>query len=121
MTENVNRYFIINKPYNMLSQFISSDMATLLADLDFNFPEGTHAVGRLDSNSEGLLILTTNKKITRLLFHDTKPHVRIYFVMVKNIVSEESLQKLRNGVSIRIRNDEYYTTPHCDITIVDNI
>jgi len=81
----------------MVSQFISSDETALLGDLDFDFPEGTHAIGRLDSNSEGLLILTTNKKITRLLFQDTKPHIRIYFVMVKNIVSEESLQKLRNG------------------------
>ena len=66
MTNNPNRYFIINKPYKMVSQFVSPDNVRLLGDLEFDFPEGTHAVGRLDNNSEGLLILTTNKKVTVL-------------------------------------------------------
>ena len=57
-----HRYFIINKPYNMVSQFVSPDDVQLLHQIDFDFPEGTHAIGRLDKNSEGLLLLTTNKK-----------------------------------------------------------
>jgi len=63
-----HRYFIIHKPRNMVSQFVSSHDVRLLGDLDFDFPEGTHAIGRLDKDSEGLLLLTTNKRITRLLF-----------------------------------------------------
>ena len=62
------RYFIIYKPVNMVSQFISSHEVRLLGDLAFDFPAGTHAIGRLDQDSEGLLLLTTNKKITKLLF-----------------------------------------------------
>ena len=62
------RYFIINKPFNMVSQFVSTHDVRLLGHLDFDFPEGTHAVGRLDNNSEGLLILTTNKKVTGFCF-----------------------------------------------------
>ncbi|WP_261387849.1 hypothetical protein [Chitinophaga pinensis] len=62
----------------MVSQFISPDKVRLLGDLDFDFPEGTHAVGRLDNNSEGLLLLTTNKKVTRLLFESEQPHKRAY-------------------------------------------
>ena len=65
----VHRYFIVNKPYNIVSQFVSSHRVGLLGDLAFDFPEGTHAIGRLDNNSEGLLLLTTNKKITKLLSH----------------------------------------------------
>lgn len=105
----------------MVSQFISTDKVPLLTEIDFAFPEGTHAIGRLDINSEGLLLLTTNKKITRLLFQDSKPHERVYLVMVRNIVGEERLQQIRNGVSIRIGKDAYYTTPPCDVTVIDNI
>ena len=54
----------------MVSQFVSSHKVMLLGDMDFNFPEGTHAIGRLDSTSEGLLILTTDKSVTRKLLHD---------------------------------------------------
>ena len=114
-----HRYFIINKPYNMVSQFISSHKVGLLGDLDFDFPEGTHAIGRLDNHSEGLLLLTTNKKITRLLFLGDKPHKRVYLVQVNNILSNENLERLRNGVSIRIKAGEYYTTPSCNVEIVN--
>jgi 23S rRNA pseudouridine2457 synthase len=119
MNEESRRYFIINKPFNMVSQFKSSHQVGLLGDLDFSFPEGTHAVGRLDNHSEGLLILTTNKKVTRLLFQGEKPHTRTYLVQVKNVVSEESLHRLRTGVCFRIRENEYHTTAPCDISIVE--
>ena len=50
--DNPNRYFIIYKPYKMVSQFVSPDKVNLLGNLDFDFPEGIHAIGRLDNNSE---------------------------------------------------------------------
>ena len=83
MSEKQHRYFIINKPYNMVSQFVSTHDVGLLSDLDFDFPENTHAIGRLDNHSEGLLILTTNKKVTRLLFSSAIAHKRTYLVQVK--------------------------------------
>lgn len=98
----MHRYFIINKPYNMVSQFVSDVRVRLLGDLDFDFPEGTHAVGRLDSHSEGLLILTTNKKVTRLLFQGVKPHERSYHVRVKGEVTDATLERLRTGVTIPV-------------------
>ncbi len=109
------RYFIINKPFRMLSQFIKGHPETkLLADLDYDFPEGTHAIGRLDNESEGLLILTTNKRITKLLFNSGEPHERSYLVKVQKKVSEETLDKLRTGITIRVRGGgEYWTTSPC--------
>ena len=118
MNETNFRYFIINKPYNMVSQFVSSHSVGLLGDLDFKFPEGIHAVGRLDNHSEGLLILTTNKKITRLLFLSDSPHKRTYLVQVNNILSPESLHLLQTGVTIRVKEGKDYTTPPCSVTIV---
>lgn len=113
-----HRYFILNKPYNMVSQFVSSHDVVLLGDLDFDFPEGTHAIGRLDNNSEGLLLLTTNKKVTRLLFQDTPPHSRTYLVQVKNMVTDESLGQLRRGINIRIKGGDGYTTTPCNVELV---
>jgi len=119
MEQQVHRYFIINKPYNMVSQFISPDKVGLLKDVPFNFPEGIHAIGRLDNYSEGLLILTTNKKVTKLLFESKTPHKRTYLVQVRDIVTPEKLLQLQNGVSIRIKGGGYYTTPPCEVSIVE--
>lgn len=112
------RYFMLHKPYGTESQFISPYAGPLLGDLPFSFPAGTHAIGRLDKYSEGLLLLTTNKKITALLFQAPVPHKRSYLVQVKHTVSENSLAELRSGVAIRISGDEYYTTPPCTAHIV---
>src|SRR3954465_11240664 len=112
MSEQGYRYFSINKPYNMVSQFVSPDDVGLLGDLDFDFPEGTHAIGRLDNHSEGLLILTTDKRVTRLLFKSEVPHERTYLVMVKGVVTPEELLLLQTGVTIVITGGaEYVTTP----------
>lgn len=114
MATTEHKYYIIYKPYNMVSQFVSPDDVRLLGDLNFDFPEGTHAIGRLDSLSEGLLILTTNKAVTKLLFQGPVPHQRTYLVKVKGYVSQESLEQLNSGVSIRTGLDEYHTTA-CDV------
>ena len=120
MHESGHRYFIINKPANMVSQFVSSHQVGLLGDLGFNFPKGIHAIGRLDNHSEGLLILTTNKKVTKLLFQGSVPHKRVYLVQVMNVVNEENLNRLRTGVTIRIKAGADYVTPPCDVSIVTN-
>ncbi len=104
----------------MVSQFISTHKVGLLGDLDFDFPEGTHAIGRLDNHSEGLLLLTTNKKVTRLLFLSDVPHKRTYLVQINNIISEENLHRLRNGVTFKIKNGVTYTTAPCEVLLVEN-
>lgn len=113
-----HRYFILNKPYNMVSQFVSSHVVNLLGDIGFNFPDGIHAIGRLDNLSEGLLILTTNRNVTRLLFEATMPHKRTYLVLVNHTVTAERLQLLREGISFRIRGGEYYTSTPCEVEII---
>lgn len=102
----------------MVSQFISSHKVHLLGELDFDFPEGTHAIGRLDNHSEGLLLLTTDKRVTKLLFESKTPHKRTYLVKVRHHVSEEALLQLQTGVTIIIKGGASYTTPPCDVQIV---
>ena len=114
-----HRYFIVNKPINMVSQFVSSHDVRLLTDLNFSFPEGTHAIGRLDQNSEGLLLLTTNKKITRLLFQGPIPHKRTYLVQVKNKVELSTVNKLSAGITISASNGSTFTTSPCEVSLVE--
>ncbi|SHM78470.1 23S rRNA pseudouridine2457 synthase [Chitinophaga jiangningensis] len=115
MNSSGHRYFVIHKPYNMVSQFVSPHPVRLLGDLDFDFPEGTHAIGRLDNASEGLLLLTTNKKVTKLLFQGTVPHKRTYVVKAKNIVTDASIEVLRNGITFMSGHKEDYTTLPCEV------
>jgi 23S rRNA pseudouridine2457 synthase len=114
----MHRYFIINKPTNMVSQFVSTHDVGLLGDLDFDFPQGTHAIGRLDKDSEGLLLLTTDKRVTRLLFLAKTPHLRTYLVMVQNKVSPETFQQLKEGIPIKIKEGETYIARPTDIEII---
>ena len=115
-----HRYFVVHKPRNMVSQFISPDHVPLLGEIDFDFPEGIHAIGRLDKDSEGLLLLTTNKKVTKLLFQGAVPHTRDYLVLVKNKVSPATLLQLQTGVVFKTFGGADYHTGDCQVSIVDN-
>ncbi|MBC6491685.1 pseudouridine synthase [Flavihumibacter stibioxidans] len=114
-----HRYFVLNKPYGMVSQFVSPDNVQLLSDLEFSFPEGTHAIGRLDGDSEGLLLLTTNKKITRLLFQGEVMHNRTYLVQVREVISEATIEKMRAGLEIKGKGGGFYNTRPCQVKRVE--
>jgi 23S rRNA pseudouridine2457 synthase len=114
----MHRYFIINKPPNMVSQFVSSHPVGLLGDLDFEFPAGTHAIGRLDKDSEGLLLLTTDKRVTRLLFLAQEPHLRTYLVMVQNEITPGTFKQIQEGIPIKIKEGEKYIAKPASIEII---
>jgi len=114
-----HRYFIVYKPMNMVSQFVSTHQVNLLHQLNFIFPEGTHAIGRLDQNSEGLLLLTTNKKITKLLFQGPVPHNRTYLVQVKNVVSLDTIDKLASGIEISAVGGKTFKTSPCKLRLLE--
>ena len=104
----------------MVSQFVSSHDVVLLGDLDFSFPEGIHAIGRLDNHSEGLLILTTDKSVTKKLFQGKVPHSRTYLVQVRRLITEDTLQSLRDGISIKVRGGIFYKTTSCFVSLINN-
>lgn len=104
----------------MVSQFISSHKVPLLGDLSFSFPEGTHAIGRLDKDSEGLLLLTTDKAVTRLIFLGDRPHKRSYLIMLQNKMSEETFEHLTNGVKIKIKDGKDYIARPDSLQLITN-
>lgn len=115
----MHRYFILNKPRGIISQFVSSHKVGLLGDIGYSFPAGTHALGRLDKDSEGLLLLTTDKRATHLLFTVGRPHLRTYLVMVQNEMSQATFNLLRAGITIKIKNGENYIATPANILQID--
>jgi 23S rRNA pseudouridine2457 synthase len=103
----------------MISQFVSPFQHRLLGDLDFTFPEGTHAVGRLDDDSEGLLILTTDKSLTKRLLHPDRKHTRKYIVQVERVAGDAAVSILETGVDILVKKKGKYRTLPCEVRIID--
>ena len=113
----MSRYFIIYKPYEMLSQFSKEGNHKTLADLKFDFPKDVYPVGRLDADSEGLLLLTNDKSINHKLLDPKFRHKRTYLAQVEGIFSEEAKRKIENGVSISVDGQKYQTLP-CKVLLL---
>jgi 23S rRNA pseudouridine2457 synthase len=115
----LHRHFILNKPYGYLSQFIYElkRKKKLLGEL-YDFPENTMAIGRLDEDSEGLLLLTTDGKMSEIV--RSKKVDKEYYVQVDGIITQEAIEKIKNGVEIGLNGTKYITKP-CESFIVSEI
>jgi 23S rRNA pseudouridine2457 synthase len=103
-----HRHFIIYKPYGFLSQFVYElkRPKKLLGEL-YNFPENTMAIGRLDEDSEGLLLLTTDGMMSEIV--RSKKVEKEYYVQVDGMINEEAIEQLKNGVLIGFNGKKYLT------------
>lgn len=106
------QYIAFHKPYGVLSQFTreSPDHITLanyLKDID----KDIYPVGRLDKDSEGLLLLTNNKRITEHLLNPKNKHPRTYWAQVDGKITSDAIEHLKRGVEIRPRQKTYTTLP----------
>ena len=91
------KYFALNKPYGVISQFTKEAGRKTLADV-YKFPKNIYPVGRLDMDSEGLLLLTDDRSLTEYLFNPDNKHEREYYAEVEGIPTEEELKRLESGV-----------------------
>ena len=107
-----SKYYLIYKPFGMLSQFSKQQASDIsLADLPFDFPRDVYPVGRLDKDSEGLLLLSNDKKLTDRLLNPIHKHNRTYWVQVEGIPDEKALNLLQDGPRIRINKKDYFCKP----------
>jgi 23S rRNA pseudouridine2457 synthase len=113
----MHRHFILHKPYGYLSQFVYQLKRNkkLLGEL-YDFPSGTMAIGRLDEDSEGLLLLTTDGKVSEQIC--SKKVDKEYYVQVDGIITEEAIKQLMTGVEIGFEGTKYITKP-CKAFIVN--
>ena len=89
-----------HKPCGVLSQF-TPDGSPNRPLAEFGFPKNVYAIGRLDADSEGLLLLSDEPELNGRLLHPQHGHQRIYWVQVERIPSPEALQQLERGVVIQ--------------------
>lgn len=113
------QHFILYKPFGYLSQFIYElkRPKKLLGEL-YNFPENTMAIGRLDEDSEGLLLLTTDGMMSEIV--RSKKVEKEYYVQVDGIINQEAIEELKNGVLIGF-NGKKYLTKKCEARILDKV
>ncbi len=102
------RYFIIYKPFGVLTQFTGE--GPTLASLGA-FPREVYPVGRLDKDSEGLLLITDDKWLNHHLLNPRFGHQRTYYAQVEGIPTPEALKQLRSGVTINVDGKDYFTKP----------
>ena len=113
-----HRHFIIHKPLGFLSQFINNKRRKkrVLGELH-DFPERTMSIGRLDVDSEGLLLLTTNGKVSAEI--TSAKHEKEYYVQVDGVINDTAIELLEKGVEISINGSKYITKP-CKAKLIDS-
>lgn len=102
-------YYLIYKPFGMLSQFSKEGDHPTLADLPFQFAKDIYPVGRLDADSEGLLLLTNDNFLKTKLLHPKNQHSKTYYVQVEGEITDEACKQLEGGVTISINGKAYHT------------
>jgi 23S rRNA pseudouridine2457 synthase len=111
----VHKHFILFKPHGYLSQFVNNQTRRknkkMLGEL-YPFPKNTMAIGRLDEASEGLLLLTTDGKVSEYI--RSNKIEKEYFAQVDGEITSEALEKLKNGVEISTETG-IYLTKNCSV------
>lgn len=106
------RYIVLHKPYGYLSTFIDPEGRPTLSRL-IQVPERVYAVGRLDMDSEGLLLLTNDGRLAHRLTHPRYEHPKEYLVQVEGVPTKAALAALRQGVEVKGR-----LTAPADVTLL---
>ncbi len=89
-----------HKPYGVVSQF-TPDGSPNKTLAEFGFPKGVYPIGRLDADSEGLLLLSDEKGLVDRLLNPRNAHNRAYWVQVEGIPTQDAIDKLQSGVTIQ--------------------
>ncbi|PZP51060.1 MAG: pseudouridine synthase [Pseudopedobacter saltans] len=106
----LTKYYLIYKPFQVMCQFSPEGEKKTLKDF-FQVPNDVYPVGRLDYDSEGLLLLTNDKAINNKLLNPTFQHEREYWVQVDGAIDENAIRLLEKGVDISINGKTHHTLP----------
>lgn len=103
-------YYVFNKPYGILSQFTDEGRWKGLGSLGI-FPSDVYPLGRLDADSEGLLLLTNDRSLNQRLLNPKFQHTRTYWVQVDHAVKAEALDLLKGPLDLNYKGKTHRTLP----------
>ena len=103
------KLYMLNKPFGLLSQFSDEGHKRGLGSLKLPWGKDIYSVGRLDADSEGLLLLTNNNRLKTQLLDPDRGHERTYHVQVEGMPTEAQLQELRAPLQLRIKGKSFRT------------
>lgn len=101
------KYYKLYKPYGYLSQFTQEVEGQKTLQELLKVGRDVYPIGRLDKDSEGLLLLTNNRSITERILHPKYAHEREYWAQVEGDIPKEAIQQLMDGVSYRTKKKQY--------------
>ncbi len=105
------RTYLFYKPFNVLSQFTKEhESHRTLADF-LDVEHDVYPVGRLDKDSEGLLLLSNDNDLINSILHPSSQKFKTYIVQVEGEITEEALAELRKGILLRINKKQFRTRP----------
>ncbi len=107
-------YYIFNKPYNVLSQFTKEVPSHVTLQDYLDLPPDVYPVGRLDKDSEGLLLLTNDNTLKTKLLKPEFKSPKTYWVQVEGDITKVALDQMRSGVTIKLKKGPYDTQP-CEV------
>ena len=110
MKSAVHQYFIVYKPFQVLSQFTATDGKQCLKDF-FSVPQNVYPVGRLDYDSEGLLLLTNDSTLNKKILNPVFAHEREYWLQVDGAITKDAILQLQKGITIQVDGKKYRTLP----------
>lgn len=105
----MQHYFVFYKPFQVLSQFSPEGSKTTLKDALPFIPNDVYPAGRLDYDSEGLMVLTNDRQLIHRLLEPRFGHSRSYLVQVEGTVTPEAIAQLEQGVTITVDGKRYTT------------
>lgn len=113
------KYFVLNKPFGTLCQFTGEENDALLGDL-YAFPKDVYSVGRLDKDSEGLLLLTNDNDLKTLILEPKQKTEKEYHVQVEATVTQKAIERLTNGSIIIKHNKKPYQVKPARCFVLEN-
>tara|TARA_B100000508_G_scaffold118450_1_gene98608 strand:+ start:122857 stop:123432 length:576 start_codon:yes stop_codon:yes gene_type:complete len=111
-------YFAIYKPYGMLSQFTNDQGVPVLGEI-YDFPKDVYPIGRLDKNSEGLLLLTNDNQFKSDILEPQQKLAKTYWVQVDNEITDEAINTLSDGSIVIKHNKKRYQVKPAKCSKID--